>query len=130
MLKRESPATRYRRLAQESLKLAKTFPLGKERAVSLQMAQVWQRLADQHAASTLAFSQPGVSEQPAAQQQQQVQPTENSGSHVVVMQSAKERMRRDATNALNRTREGRIFVQRSVRSQIVVIAGIGLQNPA
>jgi hypothetical protein len=56
--------------------------------------------------------------------------TENSGSHVVVMQSAEERMRRDATDPLNRAREWRVFVQRSVRSQIVVIAGIGLQNPA
>jgi thiamine pyrophosphate-dependent acetolactate synthase large subunit-like protein len=56
--------------------------------------------------------------------------TENSDSHVVVMQSAEEHMRRDATDALNRARERRVFVQRSVRSQIVVIAGIGLQNPA
>ena len=35
----ESPAIRYRRLAEESLKLAKTCPPGKERDVSLQMAQ-------------------------------------------------------------------------------------------
>jgi hypothetical protein len=55
--------------------------------------------------------------------------TENSDSHVVVMQSAEERMRRDATDPLNRTREWRIFVQRPVRSHIVVIAGIRLQNP-
>jgi hypothetical protein len=39
MSKDESPATRYRRLAEESLKLAKTFPPGKERDASLQMAQ-------------------------------------------------------------------------------------------
>ena len=56
--------------------------------------------------------------------------TENSDSHVAVMQSANERMRPDATDALNRARERRIFVQRSVRSQIVVIAGIGSQDPA
>lgn len=73
MPKNESPAARYRRLAEESLKLATTFPPGKESDVSLQMAQVWQRLADQYADSTLTFSQPGVSEQPAAQQQQQIQ---------------------------------------------------------
>jgi hypothetical protein len=56
--------------------------------------------------------------------------TENSDSHVLVMQSAQQRMRCDASDPLNRAREWRIFVQRSVRSQIVVIAGIGLQNPA
>ena len=56
--------------------------------------------------------------------------TENSDSHVMVMQSAEERLRRDATDPLNRAREWHVFVQRSVRSQIVVITGIGLQNPA
>jgi len=55
--------------------------------------------------------------------------TKNSDPHVVVMQSAEERMRHDATDPLNRAREWRVFVQRSVRSQIVVIAGIRLQNP-
>jgi hypothetical protein len=39
-------------------------------------------------------------------------------------------MRRDATDPLNRAREWRVFVQRSVRSQIVVIAGIGLHRVA
>ncbi len=38
--------------------------------------------------------------------------TENSNSHVVVMQSAEERTRRDATDRLNRAREWRVFVQR------------------
>src|SRR6266478_3119938 len=51
-------------------------------------------------------------------------------SAIVVMQSAQQRMRCDASDPLNRAREWRIFVQRAVRSQIVVIAGIGLQNPA
>ena len=55
--------------------------------------------------------------------------TKNSDSHVAVMQSAKERMRRDATDSLNRARQWRIFVKRSARSQIVVIAGVRLQNP-
>jgi hypothetical protein len=75
MPKDENPAARYRRLAEESLKLAETFPPGKERDVSLQMAQVWQRLTDQYGYTTLPLSQAGVSEQPAAQQQQQIQPT-------------------------------------------------------
>src|SRR6516164_9495100 len=56
--------------------------------------------------------------------------TENLDSHVLVMQSTENSMRPDATDPLNRAREWRIFVQRAVRSQIVVIAGIGLQNPA
>jgi hypothetical protein len=34
----ESPATRYRRLAQECLEVAQTFPLGERRTVLLQMA--------------------------------------------------------------------------------------------
>jgi hypothetical protein len=55
---------------------------------------------------------------------------ENSDTQIVVMQSAEERMRRDATDPLNGAREWCIFVQRAVRSQIVVIPGIGLQNPA
>ncbi len=46
------------------------------------------------------------------------------------MQPAEERMRREASDPLNPAREGRVLVQRSVRSHIVVIAGIGLQNPA
>jgi hypothetical protein len=46
------------------------------------------------------------------------------------MQPAEERMRLDASDPLNRAREGRVLVQRSVRPHVVVIAGIGLQNPA
>ncbi len=56
--------------------------------------------------------------------------TENSDSHVLVMQSAEERMRPNATDPVNGARQWCIFVQRAVRSQIVVIPGIGLQNPA
>src|SRR5215470_13388955 len=56
--------------------------------------------------------------------------TENSDPHVAVMQSAEDGMRPDATDSLNWAREWRIFIQRSVRSQTVVIAGIGFQNPA
>ena len=56
--------------------------------------------------------------------------TENLDSRVLVMQSTENSMRPDATDPLNRSREWRVFVQRPVRSQIVVIAGISLQNPA
>jgi hypothetical protein len=48
----ESHATRYRRLAQECLEIVHTFPLGERRTVVLQMAQVWQRLADEYADSS------------------------------------------------------------------------------
>ena len=51
-------------------------------------------------------------------------------SAIVVMQAAEERMRLDASDLLNRARVGRVLVQRPMRSHIVVIAGIGLQNPA
>jgi hypothetical protein len=55
---------------------------------------------------------------------------ENLDPAIVVMKPAEERMRLDASDPLNRAREGRVLVQRSVRSHIVVIAGIGSQNPA
>ena len=41
--------------------------------------------------------------------------TENLDSHVLVMQSTENSMRPDATDPLNRAREWRVFVQRSVR---------------
>jgi hypothetical protein len=47
----ESPPARYRRLASECLEVAYTFPNGERRTVLLQMAQVWQRLSDEYAAS-------------------------------------------------------------------------------
>jgi hypothetical protein len=52
MLDSESPSTRYRRLAQECWETAHTFPDGERRIALLQMAQVWQRLAVDHADST------------------------------------------------------------------------------
>jgi len=71
---RESSA-RYRQLAQECSEVAATFPAGDQRDALLQMAQVWQRLADQYEASTPAFSpSAAAAEQPVMQQQQQVQP--------------------------------------------------------
>src|SRR5262249_27007820 len=48
----ESPSARYRRLAAECLEVGSTFPLGERRTVLLQMAQVWQRLADDYQGST------------------------------------------------------------------------------
>ena len=70
----ETPAERYRRLADEALDVAKNFPHGEHRDAVLQMAQVWQRLADSYADATTSVSRPVQSEQPAMQQQQQVQP--------------------------------------------------------
>jgi len=70
---KEIPVVRYRRLARESLEVANTFPQGEHRDAFLQIAQVWQRLADQYAQSTPPFFQPGAPEQPVMQQQQQIQ---------------------------------------------------------
>jgi hypothetical protein len=76
MLDSESPSTRYRRLAQECWETAHTFPDGERRIALLQMAQVWQRLAVDHADST-PLLRPIEGEGPAMQQQQQVQPKDN-----------------------------------------------------
>jgi hypothetical protein len=73
MQDKESPFVRYRRLACECLDVANTFARADQRDVFLQMAQVWQRLADQYANSTPPFFQAGSPEQPVMQQQQQVQ---------------------------------------------------------
>jgi hypothetical protein len=54
-----SRVTEYRRLARECLEIAHTLPIGERRTTLLQMAQVWQRLAE---------------EQETAAQQQQIQP--------------------------------------------------------
>ena len=69
----ESPAARYRRLAGECLEVAQTLPIGERRSTLLQMAQVWQRLADDYAASTLSLAPALGAERPAMQQQQQIQ---------------------------------------------------------
>ena len=50
---------RDRRLAREFLEIAHTLSVGEQRTILLQMAQVWQRLADQ--------------QRTAAQEKQQVQ---------------------------------------------------------
>jgi hypothetical protein len=68
----ESPAARYRRLAQECLETAKTFPKGERRTALVHMAQVWQRLADDYGEGMPRF-RPTEKEQPVIQQQQQIQ---------------------------------------------------------
>jgi hypothetical protein len=62
----------YRRKAQECLELARKISLERERAIVLEIAQSWLRLAEQQ--ETL---QPPLTEQPQQpQHQQQVQPRE------------------------------------------------------
>jgi hypothetical protein len=75
MSDKESPSARYRRLAKECLEVACTFPDGVRRTVLVQMAQVWQRLADERADST--GLQPIQAKRPAMQQQQQTQPDDD-----------------------------------------------------
>jgi len=78
MPNQETSAQRYRRLAAECLDVANNFPLGEHRDALFQMAQVWQRLANQHQHATPAFSPSGIGEQqPAMQQQQQIQPEDD-----------------------------------------------------
>ena len=69
----ETPSERYRRLARECLDVAYTFPDGVRRTVLVQMAQVWQRLADEQADATMPPFSPDDAEQRAMQQQQQQQ---------------------------------------------------------
>ena len=71
----ESPRVRYRFLAEEALlEVASTFPPGEQRDTMLQMAQVWQRLAEQSEDSTPPFHKIDTAGPPVVQQQQQVQP--------------------------------------------------------
>jgi hypothetical protein len=65
----ETPAERHGRLAAENLESARSFPLGKQREALIQMAQVWQRLADQYDDATPPFSAPREPEKPVMQQQ-------------------------------------------------------------
>jgi hypothetical protein len=68
---KETPAARYGRLARESLDAANTFLHGEIRDGLLQMAEVWQALADQYANSTPSLTD--APQQPVMQQQQQQQ---------------------------------------------------------
>jgi hypothetical protein len=56
--------------------------------------------------------------------------TENLNSHIVMMKSAKDCMRHDASGPLDRTRDWRILVQRSMCSHFVVTASVGSQDAA
>jgi len=56
--------------------------------------------------------------------------TENLNPGVAVMESAKDRGRCDAPGPLNRARDWRIFVQWSMRSDLIVIGRVGSQDPA
>ena len=68
-------AEEYRRLARECLEIAHTLPAGERRATLLQMAQVWQRRAEEQ---DEAPALPGAEEPSAVvQQQQQVQPKDD-----------------------------------------------------
>jgi hypothetical protein len=73
----ESPPARYRRLARECLEVASTFPDGEQRTPLLQMAQVWQRLADDYADAVASLFPIPATERPVAQQQQQIQPKDD-----------------------------------------------------
>lgn len=78
MRNHETPAARYRRLAAECLDVANTFPRGDQGDALLQMAQVWQRLANQHEAASPSFVPSGTApEQPVMQEQQQLQPDDD-----------------------------------------------------
>jgi len=70
MSEHETPAKRYRRLAEEALDVAQNFPHGAHRDALLQMAQVWQRLADTYADGTVPHPRSGGADQPVVQQQQ------------------------------------------------------------
>lgn len=74
-----SQAERYRVLAQECLEMAHIFPVGERRTTLTEMAQIWQRLADeQDQAPDLAevpTPAPAAKQiRPVVQQQQQTQP--------------------------------------------------------
>jgi hypothetical protein len=73
---KETPVVRYRSLAEECRKAAKTLSTSDRKEV-LEMAEEWDRLADQYAGSTLPFLQPGAPEQPVMQRQQQIQSKDN-----------------------------------------------------
>jgi hypothetical protein len=75
-------AEEYRRLAQQCLGMASTLSNAEARASALQMAQVWQRLADEQEQNPGLAERPPPSPgdgqiQPVVQQQQQVQPKDD-----------------------------------------------------
>jgi len=75
-------AEEYRRLAQQCLAMACTLSNAEARVSALQMAQVWQRLADEQDRNPGLAERPPASPgggpiQPIVQQQQQVQPKDD-----------------------------------------------------
>ena len=70
----ESPAARYRRRAQECLEIAPTIQDPDSRASLIDMARVWLRLAATYVDATASLFPAPETEQPAVQQQQQIQP--------------------------------------------------------
>jgi hypothetical protein len=58
---KESTSARYRSLAGECWEIAHTFPAGERRTLLLQMAQVWQRLAQEQAGHATPNPAEGVS---------------------------------------------------------------------
>ena len=80
-------AEEYRRLARQCLETARTISNEEGRATLVQMAQVWQRLADEVAGATEQLGDEQLVERPAppateaarppAQQQQQIQPEDD-----------------------------------------------------
>ena len=72
-------ADHYRRLAQECERIAHTHPPGTSSRTSLlEMARMWERLAHE-AAAPMTSPRPTEAQQPAVQQQQQIQP-KNDGT--------------------------------------------------
>jgi hypothetical protein len=59
------------------LDVARTIKSPDGRATLVQMAQVWQRLADEQESATSIFPTATESDQPTAQQQQQIQPKDD-----------------------------------------------------
>jgi hypothetical protein len=75
-------AEEYRRLAQECLAMACTLSNAEARVSALQMAQVWQRFADEQDQNPDLAERPPPptgrgQTQPVVQQQQQVQPKDD-----------------------------------------------------
>ena len=56
--------------------------------------------------------------------------TENSDSAIVVMKSAEDGRRYDAAHVLDGAMDRSVFVQRPMRSQLIIVGGILRQNPA
>ena len=76
----QEPVARYRSLADECRKFATTLSTPSARKTALEMAEEWDRLADQYSNSTPPFLQPSAPEQPIMQQQQQQVQSKNENN--------------------------------------------------